>query len=372
MQNTLFLHKDCTNSPLAYNLKAANPSSKIITISKNTQVTNPDYNLISLNPKDRFPQKKKYIALLKREAKWGLDCNGRSTDFLPSQMMEQGCFKFGCSYCYTERNYPNNFLKIYNDLFKVVELSQFIDANQEICEQKFFKETKKLFERKRDSNHNNMITIDLGCDSDVVTSNSTTLHQFYHGHMVEVMNLVAENTTSIMTSFATKSSEIEPFINGCKYPNKHRVRLSLMPEHHRQTLEQNTSKIIDRLQAVNKLVDAGFEVHINLSPIVVTDEFQKEYEQLLHLVNDTISVRAKAQMAYEIIFLTHSEKMFEPISQCVPKAHNMMVNGPLKLVPKWNKPNVLSYSRQDKNYLKFIMNNLITKITPYSRVRYMF
>ena len=145
-----------------------------------------------------------------------------------------------------------------------------------------------------------------------------------------------------------------------------------MPEHHRQILEQNTSKITDRLTAINKLVDAGFEVHINLSPIVVTDEFQKEYEQLLHLVNDTISVRAKAQMAYEIIFLTHSEKMFEPISQCVPKAHNMMVNGPLKLVPKWNKPNVLSYSRQDKNYLKSIMNNLINKITPYSRIRYMF
>lgn len=90
-----------------------------------------------------------------------------------------------------------------------------------------------------------MITIDLGCDSDVVTSNSTTMHHSYHGHMVEVMNLIAENTTSIMTSFATKSSEINPFIEGCKYPNKHRIRLSLMPEHHRQILEQNTSKIND-------------------------------------------------------------------------------------------------------------------------------
>lgn len=113
-------------------------------------------------------------------------------------------------------------------------------------------------------------------------------------------------------------------------------------------------------------------MHINLSPIVITDKFEKEYEELLHLVNDTLSVRAKSQMAYEIIFLTHSEKMFEPISQCVPKAHNMMVNGPLKLVPKWNKPNVLSYSRSDKSILKKKMNDLISKITPYSRIRYMF
>lgn len=52
MQPTLFLHKDCINSPLAQNLKIANPVSKVISITKNTQVTNPDYNLISLNPKD--------------------------------------------------------------------------------------------------------------------------------------------------------------------------------------------------------------------------------------------------------------------------------------------------------------------------------
>ena len=372
MENTLFLHKDCSNSPLAQNLKIANPTSKVILISKNTQVTNPDYNLISLNPKDRFLQKKRYIALLKREAKWGLDCNGRSTDFLPSQMMEQGCYKFGCSYCYTERNFPNNFLKIYNDLFKVVSLSEYIDQNQDVCEQKFFQETKKPFERNRDSKHNKMITIDLGCDSDVVTSNSVTSHSLYHGHMVEVMNLVAENTENIMTSFATKSADIEPFINGCKHPNKHRIRLSLMPEHHRQTLEQNTSKIEDRLQAVNDLVHAGFEVHINLSPIVITDNFKSEYSQLLSLINDKLTQQAKNQMAYEIIFLTHSEKMFNPISQCVPKAHNMMVNGPLKLVPKWNKPNVLSYSKADKNVLKLEMRNMISKITPYSRIRYMF
>ena len=77
-------------------------------------------------------------------------------------------------------------------------------------------------------------------------------------------------------------------------------------------------------------------------------------------------------MAYEIIFLTHSEKMFDPISQSVPKAHEMMVNGPLQLVPKWNKPNVLSYSRADKNKLKLEMNSIINTYTPYSRIRYMF
>lgn len=372
MENILFVHKDCLNSPLAQHLKESNPSHKVVPITTNTQIMKADYNLISVNPKDRFKQKKRYIGLLKREAKWNIDCNGRSTDFLPSLMMEQGCFKFGCSYCYTERNYPNNFLKIYNDLFSVVDLAQRIDTNQEEMEQKFFAETKKRFERSRDPKHNQYITIDLGCDSDVVTSNSITISENYHGHMVDIMNQIAESTESIMTSFATKSSEINPFILGCKNPNKHRIRLSLSPEHHRQILEQNTSKTIDRLHAVSELVDAGFEVHINLSPVVVTENFIDEYTDLLNLIDATLTDKAKKQMAYEIIFLTHSEKMFEPINQSVPKAHNMMVNGPLKLVPKWNKPNVLSYSKRDKNNLKEIMKGLITKITPYSRIRYMF
>ena len=239
-------------------------------------------------------------------------------------------------------------------------------------EEKFIEINKKPFEKHRDSKHPDMITIDLGCDSDVVTSNSTTTHSNYHGHMVDVMNQIAESTSHIMTSFATKSAEIDNFITGCKNPNKHRIRLSISPEHHRQILEQNTSKIVDRLAAVNKLVDAGFEVHINLSPIVVTDNFEKEYDDLLNLINNTLTQKAKDQMAYEIIFLTHSEKLFAPMGECVPKAHNMMTDGPLKLVPKWNKPAVLSYSRSDKNNLKKVMINLIEKNTPYSRIRYMF
>ena len=372
MENTLFIHKDCVDSNISQQLKIANPNSKVTIINTNSKITNPDHGLISISPKDRFKQKKKFIGLLKREAKWNVDYNGRSTDFLPSLMMEQGCYKFGCSYCYTERNYPNNFLKIYNDLFKIVALAKYIEDDQHFLEEKFIEINKKPFEKHRDSKHPDMITIDLGCDSDVVTSNSTTAHSNYHGHMVDVINQIAESTSHIMTSFATKSAEIDNFIAGCKNPNKHRIRLSISPEHHRQILEQNTSKIVDRLAAVNKLVDAGFEVHINLSPIVVTDNFEKEYDDLLNLINNTLTQKAKDQMAYEIIFLTHSEKLFAPMGECVPKAHNMMTDGPLKLVPKWNKPAVLSYSRSDKNNLKKVMINLIEKNTPYSRIRYMF
>lgn len=372
MENTLFIHKDCLNSPLSLKLQESNPTHKVIPISSNTNIIKENYQLVSLNPKERFRQKKKFIGLLKREAKWSVDFNGRSTDFLPSLMMEQGCFKFGCSYCYTERNYPNNFLKIYNDLFKVVDLCKYIEANQESLEKKFIEINKKSFEKRRDPKHPDMITVDLGCDSDVVTSNSVTLSSNYYGHMVEAMNLIAESTSQIMTSFATKSSDLEPFLKGCKSPARHRVRFSLMPENHRVILEQNTSKILDRLNMANDLVKAGFEVHFNLSPIVVTENFEQEYSDLLHLIDKTVSQEVKNQMAYEIIFVTHSDKVNDSLQASVPKALKMIKDGPMPLVPKWNKPNVLSYSKSDKNILKSKMKKLISEITPYSRIRYMF
>lgn len=72
-----------------------------------------------------------------------------------------------------------------------------------------------------------------------------------------------------------------------------------------------------------------------------------------------MSDNAKKQMAYEIIFLTHSESLFSKTPEYAPKAHDMMVNGPLKLVPKWNKPNVLSYDKASKEQLKILKESFI-------------
>lgn len=236
---------------------------------------------------------------------------------------------------------------------------------------KFMAECGKHLEKDRDPKHPNAITLDLGCDEDYLYHSTITMHDNFPGHYIDIMNKIGE-ISGVMTSFATKCAEVDNLIKFTNDPSKHRVRLSLSPEEHRKTLEKNTSPIVDRLSAINKLVDAGFEVHINLSPVVVTDNFVQEYNDLLKLINESLSDKAKQQMAYEIIFLTHSKSEFIPIQNLNKKAHDMMVNGPLSLEPKWNKPNVLSYSRKDKNDLKTIMSNLININTPYSRIRYMF
>ena len=366
--NQIFVHRESTNSPLLNHMLQARPGSKVTVIEHNTHAFKPQYGNVSSDSSDHFREKRNKAALLRRNATWRAEPNGNSTDFLPGLMMAQGC-GFGCTYCYTERHYVNNYSKLYDDVYKVVEMIEFATINSESLRDKMVKVAKKDYEKYRDKHHGDWITFDLGCDSDCVLDNQLTAHNEYHGHIVDIMNR-ASLIPNAKTSFATKSSAFDRFLNDVDRPNHHRIRLSLMPEHHRRILEINTASISDRLASINKLVDKGFEVHINLSPIVVTKDFNQEYKQLLQLINDSLSQEAKKQMAYEIIFLTHTMPQYDAVQSYAPKAHKMMTEGPLPLVPKPTKANVLSYPTTAKKALKEMLFNLIEEITPYSRVRY--
>jgi DNA repair photolyase len=366
--DTIFVNTKSIGSELFNHITAAHPSAEVVSIKHNTESYNNKYGLSDHRPSEHFREKKTKAALLHREAKWKPDPNGNSTDFLPGLMISQGC-GFGCTYCYTERHFPNNFLKLYDDAFNVVEMIKQTVNNEQAWREKMLAVAKKDFEKHRDNNHCDNITFDLGCDSDCVLDNQLTSHAGYSGHIIDIMNQVSL-IPGVKTSFATKSSQFNRFLSDIKRPSHHRIRLSLMPEHHKKTLEINTATITSRLVAVNALVEKGFEVHINLSPIIVTSDFIDEYTDLLQLVDNSLSQKAKDQLAYEIIFLTHATSQFECVSNYAPKAHKMMVEGPLPIVPKPNKPNVLSYSTKDKVHLKQTIKGLISNITPYGRIRY--
>lgn len=365
---SIILNYKAQESEIAKHVLAAHPDAEVLLVMANTHSWNGKAN--SIDPSDHYIEKVSKIGVLHRNARWKADPNGRSTDFLPTQMLVQGCGYF-CEYCYCLRHYPNNYPKVYDDALEMVSFVEEVMDNLPRYQELFRKVCKKEFEKDRDEKHPPLVTFDIGCDSDCVLDNQLTRHANYPGHVIDIMNGVGE-IPGAMVSFATKGDAFEPFIADCKYPHHNRIRLSIMPEHHRRILERNTASIPNRLAAVNKLVDAGFEVHINLSPVVVTQKFKTEFPDMLKLIDDSLSSEAKKQLAYEIIFLTHSETLFEPVNARNPKAHEMMVRGPLPLAPKWNKPNVLSYERGDKKVLKEFMRESIERITPYSRIRYMF
>lgn len=82
-----------------------------------------------------------------------------------------------------------------------------------------------------------------------------------------------------------------------------------MPQKYADILEPKTSKIIDRIKAIDKFISAGFSVHINFSPVIVTEGWESEYAALFQLVDKHVILQH--QVKSEVIFLTHNKDKHE-------------------------------------------------------------
>ena len=51
----------------------------------------------------------------------------------------------------------------------------------------------------------------------------------------------------------------------------------------------------DRINAINDFVEAGYEVRVNFSPVIVYEGWRADYEELFSTLDDALSEEAKAQ-----------------------------------------------------------------------------
>ena len=103
-----------------------------------------------------------------------------------------------------------------------------------------------------------------------------------------------------------------------------RVRFSLMPEAMARLLDVRTSPIPERIGAINDFVEAGYEVHVNLSPVVLREGWEGEYRALFAELDERLSDQAKAQLKAEVIFLTHNAELHEVNLHWHPKAEALL------------------------------------------------
>lgn len=207
--------------------------------------------------------------------------SGRSTDFI-SPSFGHGCL-YNCSYCYMKRHKPEGLSVATNTMDILTEIDHHV----------WFADVEKP------NQTGDFITYDISCNEDFA------LHAKYH-EWEKIFAFFRDHPLA-MGSFATKyvNEDLLKF----NPEGKIRVRFSLMPEKWRKILEPNTSPIDLRLNAVPRFIDAGYEVHLNFSPVIVHDNWLTEYEFLFHLikrhshVNDWNNDAVKA----EVIFLTHNE-----------------------------------------------------------------
>ena len=75
-----------------------------------------------------------------------------------------------------------------------------------------------------------------------------------------------------------------------------------------------------RLSAINEFVRAGYEVHLNFSPVIVYPGWERDWRLLFDQIDDSLSAGAKDQLGAEIIFLTHNAQLHQVNMRWHPRA----------------------------------------------------
>ena len=203
--------------------------------------------------------------------------SGRSTDFI-SPSFGYGCL-YNCSYCYMKRHMP----------FNLNVATNTEDILTEINSHAAFAQVDKP-----NQTHKEYITYDISCNEDFA------LHAKHHKW--EKIFTFFKDHPDIMGSFATKY--VNKKLLGFNPEGKIRIRFSLMPQRKADIHEPGTSKIIDRILSIDAFIFAGYDVHVNFSPIIVYDGWLNDYFELFRLMDKYIEI--KENVLSECIFLTHN------------------------------------------------------------------
>ncbi|PPG56450.1 spore photoproduct lyase family protein [Rathayibacter sp. AY2B7] len=276
--------------------------------------------------------------------------NGRSADFI-APSTANGC-AMACVYCYVPRRkgYSNpitlftNIEQIQRHLARhIAEQGPKTEANQ--CDPEAW-------------------VYDIGENSDC------SVDALLSGNVRDLCELFRMSPTA-KASFATKYVnrellEWDPL-------GRTRIRFSLMPAETAKVTDIRTSPMAERIAAINDFVDAGYEVHVNFSPVILTETWQQDWTELFDQLDAALHPRAKAQLAAEVILLTHNEGLHEVNLGWHPTAESLLWQpGRQEQKVSENGAVNIRYRRDLKRAALDRFRALLAERLPYCRVRYAF
>jgi DNA repair photolyase len=146
-----------------------------------------------------------------------------------------------------------------------------------------------------------------------------------------------------------------------------------MPQTLARRVDVRADPIPLRIAAIDDFVAAGYEVHINFSPVILYDGWEADYDRLLEEVADAVGPAARQQLKAEIIMLTHNAEMHEVNMAWHPKGEEVLWRPDLQQVKRsegggWN----LRYRNHVKAEGLARLQELLSKRLPECMVRYAF
>ena len=276
--------------------------------------------------------------------------NGRSADFI-APSTANGC-AMACAYCYVPRRKGySNPVTVFANIDRITGYLERHVRRQGV---------------KTEPNQCDPLSwvYDIGENSDCLVDAEISDN-------VDDLVALFRGLPTAKASFATKHVnrrllELDP-------QGRTRTRFSLMPERVAKVLDVRTSPVRERLAALDDFVAAGYEVHLNLSPVVVHEGWLPMWAQLLDDLGAATNEATKRQLQAEVIFLTHNERLHEVNLGWHPKAEDLLWRPAMQEAKRSEGGGTnVRYRAGDKGRYVRELLDLIAERAPYLHVRYAF
>jgi spore photoproduct lyase len=225
------------------------------------------------NPNSQFPHMKRHLIIGVRKTHKYVP-NYKVSDFLVPYT-SSGCTAM-CLYCYLVCNYN-----------KCAYLRLFVNREEML-------EKIKKHANKNVQNY----TYEIGSNSDLVLENTIT------GNLEWTIEQFSHNPYGRLT-FPTKFHMVDPLLP-LDHQGKVIFRMSVNPQEVIEKIELGTSSLKDRIQAINKMCEAGYPVGLLIAPVILLENWKTLYGKLIEQLADELSPKVKKATFIEIIFMTYS------------------------------------------------------------------
>ena len=172
-------------------------------------------------------------------------------------------------------------------------------------------------------------------------------------------------------SFATKA--VNRGLLAYEPRGKTRIRFSLMPARIARIVDVRTAPMPERIAAIDDFHAAGYEVHVNFSPVILYEGWEADWRALFREIDGTISGAAKAQLRCEVILLTHNDGLHAVNLGWHPRAEDLLWRPDIQeaKVSEGGGVNV-RYRAGWKGRWLARFKALLAETMPYCTVRYAF
>ena len=260
--------------------------------------------------------------------------NHKTSDYLVPYT-SSGCTAM-CMYCYLVCNYN-----------KCAYLRLFVNREQMLD---------KIIRTAEKSEKD--LTFELGSNSDLILENSIT------GNLIWTIENFA-NTQKGHLTLPTKFEMVDNILP-LKHNGKLTIRMSMNPEEIIKKVEFGTSRLSGRIEAINKLADAGYNVGILIAPVILVENWRELYTELIQRLNSELSEKVKKEAFFEIIFMTYSYVHTKINEEAFPTAINLYN----RQIMTGRGKGKYSYNKDIRAEATAYLEDLMHKYFPSNKIEY--